>query len=329
MTHHDIYDAVNDLLNGVCDSDTARAIETGGDSSSLWAQLEASGFTDALVPEAQGGANLGLSDAFAIALAAGRHVLPLPWVHTLLLRGGLGHQGVAFERGPMAMAQSLQQNASGWHALTPMGRDAQAVLLRGPEGWALWPTASAQAHSMALYGNIDVTWHWPQAPAEAVAVPDADWRALAALGNAGLIAGALERAFELSTQYANERVQFGKPIAKLQVIQQNLSVMAEHVFAARMAAQLGFHSASVWPLTANAAVAKQRCSEAVAECAPIAHAVHGAMGFTAEYDLQRYTRRLHEWRLAHGSEQHWAQRLGQAFLADDASALDWVRGMAA
>lgn len=320
----DIFDAVNDLLSGLCPIDAVRAIEGGADHQALWAQLEASGFTDALVPEAQGGAGLGLSDALAIVTAAGRHVVPLPWAHTLLLRGALHQHGIAPPTGLMAMAQSLHAS-DGWRAPTPMGRDAQAVLVKGPEGWAMWPTASAQRQSPALYGSIDTTWCWAEAPEDALALPEADWSNLAALACAGLIAGALERAFDITTQYANERIQFGKPIAKLQVVQQNLSVMAEHVFASRMAAQIGFSNTGAWPDAQQAAVAKQRSSEAVAICAPIAHAVHGAMGFTAEYELQCYTRRLHEWRLAHGSEQHWAKRLGQAFMADDACALDWAR----
>jgi hypothetical protein len=38
------------------------------------------------------------------------------------------------------------------------------------------------------------------------------------------------------------------------------------------------------------------------------------MGFTAEYALQLRTRRLHEWRLHFGSEQHWARQLGEQLL---------------
>ena len=40
------------------------------------------------------------------------------------------------------------------------------------------------------------------------------------------------------------------------------------------------------------------------------HCVHGAIGFTEEFDLQFYTRRLHGWRQAGGSESYWHSVLG-------------------
>ncbi|MDQ6640444.1 MAG: hypothetical protein M3Z15_12395, partial [Pseudomonadota bacterium] len=76
----------------------------------------------------------------------------------------------------------------------------------------------------------------------------------------------------------------------------------------------------------RAALAKARTSEAAALVAPMAHAVHGAIGITAELDLQLYTRRLHEGRADFGAETHWNRILGRALLAADAgSALDFMR----
>ena len=329
MKHADIFDAVEGLLNDLCTSAANTAVETGGDVNAMWQALEDSGFTDALVPESQDGAGLPLEAAYAIALAAGRHVVPAPWVYTLMVRGTMGSLGLSAPAGRLSIAANLQPSQGAWQARVPMGRDADAVVVQHPGGWQLWPTSDATPERLAVYGNLDATWTWANVPSKAIALPELDWQAVAATATAGLIAGALERAFEITTQYANERIQFGKSIAKLQVIQQNLSVMAEHVFAARMAAQIGFHADGLVPQAQAAAVAKQRTSEAVAVCAPIAHAVHGAMGFTAEYDLQRYTRRLHEWRLAYGSEAHWATRLGLSFLQSDDSPLDAARALTA
>ena len=42
----------------------------------------------------------------------------------------------------------------------------------------------------------------------------------------------------------------------------------------------------------------------------IAHQVFGAIGWTAEHVLQRYTRRLWGWRDDFGAESHWAVMLG-------------------
>jgi len=140
-------------------------------------------------------------------------------------------------------------------------------------------------------------------------------RALGAVVTAAQMVGALERVLELSVAFANQREQFGRPIGKFQAVQHQLAVMAEHVAAARIAAQIGYQGAGPLPDALQAAVAKARTSEAAALVAPMAHAVHGAIGVTAEFDLQLYTRRLHQWRGEYGSELAWQRVLGRAVLA--------------
>ena len=39
--------------------------------------------------------------------------------------------------------------------------------------------------------------------------------------------------------------------------------------------------------------------------------MHGAIGVTMEYPLQRFTRRLWEWEAADGTAARWARRLGE------------------
>jgi acyl-CoA dehydrogenase len=150
-------------------------------------------------------------------------------------------------------------------------------------------------------------------------------RACAAIVNAARLAGAMNRVLDMSLQYANDRSQFGKPIGKFQAIQQQLAVMAEHVAAANMAAELGFRAYSGLPEPLRAAIAKARTSEAVTPVAATAHALHGAMGVTEEYDLQLFTRRMHEWRMAHGAEHEWNRLVGEALLASGQTIGDFVR----
>ncbi|MCY1231982.1 hypothetical protein D3C81_1901760 [compost metagenome] len=103
--------------------------------------------------------------------------------------------------------------------------------------------------------------------------------------------------------------------------------MAEHVAAARVAAQLACDSSTGEPERLRAAIGKLRASDAVTPVAAIAHAVHGAIGITEEYDLQLYTRRLHAWRVADGSERWWSRVLGEAvFAGSDSRAVELVRG---
>jgi acyl-CoA dehydrogenase len=142
-------------------------------------------------------------------------------------------------------------------------------------------------------------------------------RDLGAVVTAAQMVGALERTLEMTVAFANQRVQFGRPIGKFQAIQHQLAVMAEQVAAARMAAQIGCEAEGALPDSLRAAVAKSRASEAAAIVAPLAHAIHGAIGITAELDLQLFTRRLHQWRADFGSETHWNRVLGRAVLASE------------
>jgi len=55
----------------------------------------------------------------------------------------------------------------------------------------------------------------------------------------------------------------------------------------------------------------------------VAHQVHGAMGFTEEFGLHRFTRRLWSWRSEFGGDAHWAARLGQMAVEIGAEAF-WI-----
>jgi alkylation response protein AidB-like acyl-CoA dehydrogenase len=199
----------------------------------------------------------------------------------------------------------------------PFGRVAEWVLVGRPGACVLLPTSAARVTALPVRGSLEVDLRWEAAPRDAVVVAgEPPLGTLGAALHAALLAGAMDRVLSLTVAYANDRVQFGKSIGKFQAIQQQLSVMAEQVFASRMAARIGCAGAGHLPGELQAAVAKARTSEAAVAVASIAHAVQGAMGITEEGDLQLYTRRLHEWRLADGAERHWNARIGEALLAE-------------
>jgi len=142
---------------------------------------------------------------------------------------------------------------------------------------------------------------------------------------AALIAGAAAHVLELSVAYAQQRVQFGRPIGAFQAVQHQLAVMAEQTSAARMAAQLAFAGPGDEPDSVLAAMAKSVAGEAAAIVAAGGHAVHGAIGITAECDLQLYTRRLLAWRTEGGSPSHAARRVGDAWWSGEVDrAIDFM-----
>ena len=158
-------------------------------------------------------------------------------------------------------------------------------------------------------------------PVAAAAAPAGlDQAALMAMGAAvrsAQMAGALQGVLDISVQYAGERVAFGRPIGKFQAVQHNLAELAGETAAALAAAgsladALASAESFDEAVFLEVASAKIRVGEAAGAGAAISHQVHGAIGFTAEHILHRYTQRLWSWRDDFEDEAHWAVRLGEA-----------------
>lgn len=131
-----------------------------------------------------------------------------------------------------------------------------------------------------------------------------------------LMAGAMGRALALSINHVNMRQQFGRPLGKFQAVQQSLAAMACEVRAveaatAALAARLDAVNLDPSAADFEIAAAKLRANRAVGVVTSIAHQVHGAIGFTAEYDLHRVTLPMMRWRSAYGNDAYWAARLGR------------------
>jgi acyl-CoA dehydrogenase len=130
------------------------------------------------------------------------------------------------------------------------------------------------------------------------------------------IAGALESMLDISVRYSNERVAFEKKISKFQAVQHNLARLAGESAAALAAATsaadaIANATAFNDEVFLEAAAAKIRCAEAAEKGGAIAHQVHGAIGFTIEHILHRYSLRALAWRDDFGSESYWAVELGK------------------
>lgn len=324
-------EAIEAILETHCMPEQVRAIERGASPEPLTEALRAAGFLELLAAEDAGGGGMGWPDFHEVVTLCGRYAVPIPLPQTLAARL-LVHPGELLPDGLITFAPLLARGDDGSLLArhVPGGCVASHVLATREDRLVLLATSEAHCQPSGVSGSLAASLRW-KAGAGGVLDAAVSAEALLSVGallHAGLLAGAMQRAFALSMAYANERTQFGKPIGKFQAIQQQLSVMAEHVAAGSMAAAAAFGSHGAHPALPACAVAKARTSEAAQLVASIAHAVHGAIGVTAEYELQLYTRRLHEWRMAHGSESYWNRELGRLFVHSDAAlASDFVRGI--
>lgn len=326
-------------------AETINGIEQGNWPAALWSALEETGLTLAAVPEEQGGAGGETSDAFAVLRVAGRYAAPVPLAETYLAGWLLAGSGRPVPSGPLTVAPfrsqdwiEFQRGTGGWTLAgkaerVPWARNAGRIVVFGqaPDGFVVAlvdPAACTIESGTNLAGEPSdtVVFDEVSVPESDVvpAGPDIDPAALeirGALTRAVLMAGALERTLELSVTYANERVQFGRPIGKFQAVQQNLSFLAAEVAAAGAAAEAAVEAVETPEAEVAVAAAKIRVGEAAGSAARIAHQVHGAIGFTHEHSLHHSTRRLWTWREEYGKESYWAVRLGRRLAAGGADAV--------
>ncbi|WP_326540579.1 acyl-CoA dehydrogenase family protein [Pseudorhodoferax sp.] len=103
--------------------------------------------------------------------------------------------------------------------------------------------------------------------------------------------GAAQCALDLSTQYALDRRQFGRPIGAFQLVQKHIVDMTMKTQAARV---LGYRAARAMqtgqPARLETSVAKLYATEAAHEVANLALQVHGGMGYATEYPIERIFR---------------------------------------
>ena len=103
--------------------------------------------------------------------------------------------------------------------------------------------------------------------------------------------GLAQGAFEMAMKYAQERKQFGKPIAKFQVIAFKLADMATKIELARnLLYKASYLRTNKLPYAKEAAMSKLYCSEIAKEVADEAVQIHGGYGLMKEYDIERFYR---------------------------------------
>lgn len=326
-----VTDSAMRLFGDLATAKLLAAAEEGAWPAPLWEAVEEAGYPDVL---ADGIA--GMEDAAAILRAAGHHAAPIPLAETMLARFLCGAAGIAAPSGPLTVAPVepddrillVGETLAGRAGFVPWGRDAAAIVLLAEEGMALAPrgqTSFDLAKNLAGEPRDHLTSAVATTPLQPL--PEGIDRGLllrlGALMRAVQMAGAMEAALDLSTRYANDRVQFGRPIGKFQAVQQQLALLAEDSAAALVAAENAARAVAENRPSAEFAVAaaKIRAGSAAGRVAEIAHQVHGAIGFTHEHSLHRLTRRLWSWRDEFGSESYWSRELGRNILKAGADAL--------
>jgi alkylation response protein AidB-like acyl-CoA dehydrogenase len=103
--------------------------------------------------------------------------------------------------------------------------------------------------------------------------------------------GAAQGCIDICKEYATQRIQFGKPIASFQLVQQMIADMVVECEAGRLLVyRVGDMKNKGLPNTRETSIAKYYCSEMVNRVAYKAIQIHGGYGFSGEYDVERFYR---------------------------------------
>jgi acyl-CoA dehydrogenase len=138
-----------------------------------------------------------------------------------------------------------------------------------------------------------------------------------AAGCVGIAQGCLDGC----VAYAKERQQFGRPIARFQLVQELLAEMAVETRAARLLTwQAAALSDAGRPHTLESSVAKYYASEASVRAANAAVQVHGGYGYVDEYPVGKYLRDARVTTLYEGTSQVQKLIIGRALTGESAFA---------
>jgi acyl-CoA dehydrogenase len=330
-----VVETAEKIFADLADAQTINRDTKGEWKAPLWRALTEAGLPLAWVSEDCGGSGASLAEGFGVLGAAGRFAIAVPLAETMLAGWLLAQAAIASPDGEMTVAPAgpkdrITLNAdgslSGRARGVPFAKAAKhlAVLANGSSGVSI---ALVDASSLRIEPGLNlandasdtVTFDSVQPLAIKPAPKGFDQTTLMLMGavvRSLQIAGALQSMLDISVRYSNERVAFEKKISKFQAVQHNLARLAGETAAAMTAASSAADS------IANAAsfddavfleatAAKIRCAEAAEKGAAIAHQVHGAIGYTLEHILHRYTMRALSWRDDFGHESYWAVELGK------------------
>jgi len=326
MAEDIILESFEKLLTAQATTQRVNEIDHGGDWSFLWQQIENNGFVNMMLEESHDGASISFQNLFEYARLCGKLALPNPLIQSIIFKRC--HENVFGERDLLPITFAIKKQTDDSKVISaeniPFGKFSKCVLVYESHTKhrqiALLPVHTVKNTNSSFKNLSYLDCDWQDGLAEAAQLDSPyDWHSIGAAVTAALISGALESLLKLTLQYAKDRKQFGRAIGKFQAIQQQISVLTELAAVAKTAAQLAFQTENIEQLDQlQCAIAKAQCSVAATKCVKIAHAIHGAIGVTAEYQLQLFTRRLLEWSHDYGNAEYWHGLIGEDLIRHDA-----------
>lgn len=300
-----IQDAVRGTLADAWPIERLHRFADGADDfdAESWTALMALGIGGLAVPEARGGAGLGLLDAALVCEVAGEAAAPGPVIGQILTALAVSASDNSEARAllprivsgeavaTLALGSGLVQSARAASLFLTDAEDGGLLLIERGKGVTIEPVVSTDRSrpvSRVSFENARSHLLCGGNAALAQRIRDA---ALVLIAADAL--GGAQRCTDMSVAYAKEREQFGQPIGRFQGLKHQLAHMALDVEPARA---LVWYAAYAWDAglpdaSRAAAMAKAHLCEVYTRTTRAAIAAHGGIGYTWEYGLNYWFRR--------------------------------------
>ncbi|WP_374284540.1 acyl-CoA dehydrogenase family protein [Novosphingobium sp.] len=300
-----IQDAVRGTLAECWGMERLHRFADGADDfdADSWQALMALGIGGLALPEAQGGAGLGLLDAALVCEMLGAACAPGPVIGQILgaiavancanpaTRELLGAIAAGDKVVTLALGSDLVQSARAADLFVADDGAGGLHLVEAGDGVeieTLSATDRSRPVSRVRFGTVTAHPLYPAGDPMVQRLTDA---ALVLIAADSL--GGAQHCTDLSVDYAKTREQFGQPIGRFQGLKHQLAHMALDVEPARA---LVWYAAYAWDAGLSdaaraAAQAKAHLGEVYTRTTRAAIAAHGGIGYTWEYGLNYWFRR--------------------------------------
>lgn len=284
---HAFSEALDDLLTATDAVSASRAWAAGDHSPGLklWQRLAELGVTGMLVPEDHGGVGATPIDLVVAFERLGYHGVPGPWIESVAVAPALlggAHESDILQR--LASGDAIVSVATGARAL-----DADLA----ERTYALRSTTGGVSASSATVGgerrSVDPTRRLFDVTAgeEIAGAHGQQALELGTLACSAMLLGAGLRLLDDSVAYVKQRTQFGRPIGEFQAVKHLLAdVRVALDFAAPLVHNAAVELEAETPTAARSvSAAKVAAGDAAYLASRTALQVHGAIGYTREFDL--------------------------------------------
>lgn len=287
-----------------------------GFSRDVWREMCEMGWLGLHVPESAGGSGLGLQEFCALTEELGASLVPEPLIPAAMAAQLLpashldavlagerivlpAWQEEAHSIEPTGVSALRDGRLSGRKLFVPMAAGGDAFLVTVPGGLALVardaPGLHLETQPTQDGGNIG-TLTFDNTPAESIPGDAAPALEQSIIATAAYLLGLMDRAFGMTLEYLKTREQFGRRIGSFQALQHrsaDLQIQLALTRATVNAAAATMDRTNDTRLRqAAASRAKARASDAASVITRGCIQLHGGIGYTDQYDIGLFLRKM-------------------------------------